>query len=153
MAMQSGDYIRMGDAGSPMRAIEMPVRLMPMPHWPGPKRCVELAVAGYPVMAVGMDCWDRSAISIEFIPEPRPDVPPDVVEALNGYPLLSIVCIDNGVGVKDINGIPTRVRENMAEQYCREIQKLLGEDRPIAVIGAGLNTSDTTRRYFWKIEA
>lgn len=151
MTLQSGDYIRMGHLAG--RDIEWPIRLMPMPHWPGAKRAVELAIAGAPFMAVGFDCFDRSSIALEYVLEQRDDVPTDVSEALNGYPLLSIICVDHGIGVKEINGLPARTSPNDAERYVSEIQKLLGKDKPTAVIGAGLNLTDTVRRYFWKVEA
>lgn len=132
-----------------------PANLAPMPYWPGPSTAIKLAVAGWPLFVVGLDCADRSAIVLEYLPEFTPDVPPSVYQALNSgvCPLLSVYCIDNGVGVKLVNGIATRVRENYCERYLREIHKLLGTDRPTGVIAAGLNVTDTIRRYFWKVEA
>ena len=146
------DFIELPSLGY---EIELPKRLAPMPNWPGAKTAIELAVAGFPILAVGFECSDRSKIALEYLPYFNGEVPASVYEGLNGgyCPLLSVYCVDNGVGVKSVNGIATRVRENHAERYLREIHKLLGADRPVGVIAAGLDVSDTVRRYFWKVEA
>ncbi len=140
------------DLGALQYEIHNPKRLAPMPHWPGAKHVIKLAVGGWPAFALGLRCPDKSYMAFEYVVQQREDIPDDVWDKL-GSPLLSVIVRDNGRGISMVHGIPTRVLPNDAEKYLQELQEYIGKDKELAVIAQGLSMTNTVRQYFWKVEA
>jgi len=135
----------------PYSVVERPTNVAQMPEWPGASKAIGLAVYGARQpnpLAVGIDFPDGSSACLEYQTTRTRDTPETVYERI-GVPCLAVLVLDRGAGVRVVNGIPTRVAANDAERAIAEIHHLLGKERPLAVLGSGMNERDTRRRYFW----
>jgi len=138
-----------------IQQIARPKRVAQMPQWPGARMAVRLAIVGVredPPLAVGIDFPDGSSMAVEYQLHRQHDVPPAVYGELGDPPLLSIVVIDNGVAIRKRSGLTERTDAHDAERALAEIQKLLGADRPLAIIGASIDENATRRRYWWRLD-
>lgn len=137
--------------------IERPRNLAAMPWWPGARTAINLAIAGVrenPRLAIGHDFPDGTSMALEYQPDRRIDVPPEVYGHVGDPPLLSIIVIDHGVGwTKDRAGAWRFTQEHDAEKALREIAILLGKDKPKAVYGQSINPKLSRRQYWFRCEA
>ena len=126
--------------------------VMQMPRWPGASVAVQLAVYGArekQPKAIGLDCPDGSCIMLDYQVYKDKEVPDVIYERVGKPPILSVIVLDRGIGVKVIKGISTRFRANDGEKYIAELHKHLGAERPLAVIGSIMDEKNSWRRYFW----
>lgn len=139
------------------QTLRTPPAVMPMPFWPGAKRAIELAVSGAkeaPRIAVGGTFGDRSEIVLEYQLLRQYGVPDELYDQVGEPPLLRVLVADHGVGISQVKGLTTRVRENEAERALREVRDLIGgESKAGAVIFSGLSETDTRHSYWFKVDA
>lgn len=132
----------------------LPASIVQMPQWPGAAMAIALAERGArekPPIGLALNCADGSQMIIEYQLVPAPGTPEDVYARIGDAPWLVVMVLDKGVGIRRRNSIPERWRPNDGERYVAELHKLLGKDRPLAVVGSALVERDTRRRYFWSI--
>jgi hypothetical protein len=105
---------------------------------------VKLAISGaseLPQLAVGFDFADGSAICLEYLTETDPETPWEVYQQCGGLPLLKVLVFDRG-----------RRRPHEADRAWKELEKYMGDRRPLSIIGASVDEWRGRRAHWWHAE-
>lgn len=137
-------------------SIDRPARLVKAPPWPDDVQDVITAAVvgarggGFPI-ALQFDFKDGTVMYISYETARNSHTPASVYGNVGEPPLLTMIVIDNGVGIDRVTG--ALVREHEAEKRLREIIEHIGKDRAKAVFGETMNPRKTRRQYWIKLDA